>query len=186
MNARPNVLIGVSGQCGDFSEKVVRKMATGTQRPVIFPLSNPTSCSEAAPADILTWTDGRGVVGVGSPFPSVDRAGRPFRTDQVNNSYIFPGVGLGVIASQATRISDGMFMAAAKALSEISLRKELPDGNILPPVSALREVAFQVARAVGLTAIEEGLAPDVDETALTHRIDGKMWTPAYASYARSR
>lgn len=79
-----------------------------------------------------------------------------------------------------------MFMAAAKALSEISLRKKLPDGNILPPVSALREVAFQVARAVGLTAIEEGLAPDVDETALTHRIDGKMWTPAYASYARSR
>jgi malate dehydrogenase (oxaloacetate-decarboxylating) len=185
-NARPNVLIGVSGQRGAFNETVVRKMAAGTQRPVIFPLSNPTSCSEAAPADILAWTDGRGVVGVGSPFPSVQRDGRLFRTDQVNNSYIFPGVGLGAIASKATRISDGMFMAAAKALAEISLRTKLPDGNILPPVSALRNVAFQVARAVGLAAIEEGLAPDVGGAALTRRIDSKMWTPAYASYARSR
>ena len=186
VNARPNVLIGVSGQRGAFNEDVVRKMAAGTQRPVIFPLSNPTSCSEAAPADILAWTEGRGVVGVGSPFPPVERDGRPFRTDQVNNSYIFPGVGLGAIASKATRISDGMFMAAAKALAEISLRTKLPDGNILPPVSALRNVAFQVARAVGLTAIEEGLAPDVGEAALARRIDGKMWTPAYASYTRSR
>jgi malate dehydrogenase (oxaloacetate-decarboxylating) len=185
-NARPNVLIGVSGQRGAFNEDVVRKMAAGTQRPVIFPLSNPTSCCEAAPADILAWTDGRGVVGVGSPFPPVTRAGRPFRTDQVNNSYIFPGVGLGAIASKATRISDGMFMAAANALAEISLRTKLSDGNILPPVSALRNVAFQVARAVGLTAIEEGLAPDVGEAALARRIDSKMWAPAYASYARSR
>ena len=93
---------------------------------------------------------------------------------------------IGAIASKASRISDGMFMAAAKALAEISLRTTLPDENILPPVSALRNVAFQVARAVGLTAIEEGLAPDVGEAALARRIDGKMWTPAYASYTRSR
>jgi malate dehydrogenase (oxaloacetate-decarboxylating) len=184
-NARPNVLIGVSGQCGAFSEKVVRKMAAGTQRPVIFPLSNPTSCSEAAPADILAWTDGRAVVGVGSPFPPIKRNGGPFSADQVNNSYIFPGVGLGAIASQATRISDGMFMAAAKALAEISLRTELPDGNILPPVSDLRDVAFHVAKAVGSKAIQEGLAPHVGEVTLAHKINGKMWTPAYASYARS-
>jgi malate dehydrogenase (oxaloacetate-decarboxylating) len=185
-NARPTVLIGVSGQCGAFSETVVRKMAAGTRRPAIFPLSNPTSCSEAAPADIIAWTDNRAVVGVGSPFPPIERNGRPFSADQVNNSYIFPGVGLGAISSRATRISDEMFMAAAKALAEISLRTKLPDGNILPPVSALRDVAFQVARAVGLTAIEEGLAPDIGEAELARRINGKMWTPAYSSYARSR
>ena len=164
----------------------MRKMAEGTQRPVIFPLSNPTSCSEAAPADLLAWTEGHAVVGVGSPFPAIERNGQLFRTDQVNNSYIFPGVGLGAIASQATRISDGMFMAAAKALADISVWAKLPDRTILPPVSALRSVAFHVARAVGLTAIEEGLAPVVREAALGRRIERKMWTPAYASYARSR
>jgi malate dehydrogenase (oxaloacetate-decarboxylating) len=185
-NAQPTVLIGVSGQRGAFSETVVRKMAAGTSRPVIFPLSNPTSCSEAAPADLLAWTDGRAIVGVGSPFPPMERNGRPFKTDQVNNSYIFPGIGLGAIASQATRISDGMFMAAAKTLAEISRRTERPDGNILPPVSALRDVAVEIGRAVASKAMEEGIAPHVGESALTLRIEKKMWTPAYTSYVRSR
>jgi len=115
-NAQPTVLIGVSGQRGAFSESVVRKMAAGTSRPVIFPLSNPTSCSEAAPADLLAWTDGRAIVGVGSPFPPMERNGKPFKTDQVNNSYIFFGIGPGAIASRATRISDGVFMAARQDL----------------------------------------------------------------------
>ena len=153
---------------------------------MIFPLSNPTSCSEAAPADLLAWTDGRAIVGVGSPFPPSELNGRSFKTDQVNNSYIFPGIGLGTIACQATRISDGMFMAAAKTLAEISQRTERTNGNILPPVSALRDVAFEIAGAVASKAIEEGIAPHVGEAALTRRIESKVWTPAYTSYVRSR
>jgi malate dehydrogenase (oxaloacetate-decarboxylating) len=185
-NVQPTVLIGVSGQHGAFSETVVRKMAAGTNRPVIFPLSNPTSCSEAAPADLLAWTEGRAIVGVGSPFAPSELHGRSFKADQVNNSYIFPGIGLGAIACQATRISDGMLMAAAKTLAEISRRTERTNGNILPPVSALRDVAFEIAGAVASKAMEEGIAPHLGEAALTHRIASKMWTPAYTSYVRSR
>ena len=185
-NLRPTVLIGVSGQRGAFSEEIVRRMAAGVRRPVIFPLSNPSSCSEAAPADLFDWTDGRAVVGVGSPFSPFERNGRILKADQVNNSYIFPGIGLGAIASQARRISDGMFMAAAKTLADISRRTASADGNILPPVSALREVAFEIARSVGLKAQEERLATDTGEAMLTQAIKRKIWSPAYTPYVRSR
>ncbi len=119
-NVRPTTLIGVSGQPGGFPEQVVRDMASGVERPVIFPLSNPNSRAEATPADILAWTDGRAVVGVGSPFPPAPVGDRLKRIDQTNNSYVFPGIGLGAMSVKARRISDGMLMAAARALASVS------------------------------------------------------------------
>ena len=130
-------MIGVSGQPGSFSEQIVRAMAENNRRPVIFPLSNPTSRAEATPADIERWSDGRAVIGTGSPFPPLMRDGRPFKVDQTNNSYIFPGVGLGVIAVRARRLTDTMFMAAAKALAAMSPARNDTGGNLLPPVTAL-------------------------------------------------
>ena len=184
LNVRPSVLIGVSGQRGAFNETIVRAMAAGSSRPMIFPLSNPSSCSEADPADLVAWTEDRAIIGVGSPYPPIERNGKFFKTDQVNNSYIFPGVGLGALACQARFISDGMLMAATKTLAEISQRAANPDGNLLPPVSALRDVAVEIARAVARKAQEEGLAAHTDGFLLTRRIRSKIWSPTYRRYVR--
>ncbi|NWH07878.1 MAG: NAD-dependent malic enzyme [Alphaproteobacteria bacterium] len=181
-NAKPTVLIGVTGQRGLFSEPIVRAMAKHVERPIIFPLSNPTSRSEAAPEDLYRWTEGRALVGVGSPFPPVMRKGRPFKTDQTNNSYIFPGVGLGVLACGARRISDGMFLAAARTLAANSPARNDPEANLLPPVASLRFVAEKVAFAVARQAATEGLAPEIEPAALIGRIHARMWTPRYAAY----
>ncbi|HZP77995.1 MAG TPA: NAD-dependent malic enzyme [Pseudolabrys sp.] len=183
-NAKPTVLIGVSGQPGAFSETVVQTMAEHNERPVIFPLSNPTSRAEATPADVDAWTGGRAVISTGSPFPPLTRNSAPFKVDQTNNSYIFPGVGLGVIAVDARRISDGMFMAAAKALAELSPARTDPRANLLPPVRALREVATAVAIAVATQACREGLAEPLDAAAIEQRVHDKMWSPVYAPYER--
>ncbi|KJC50668.1 malate dehydrogenase [Bradyrhizobium sp. LTSP885] len=184
-NARPTVLIGVSGQAGAFSEPIVRAMAECNKRPVIFPLSNPTSREEATPADIEAWTEGRALIGVGSPFPPIVRDGVRFKVDQTNNSYIFPGVGLGALAVGAGRISDGMFMAAAKALASSSPARNNPKHNLLPPVSALREVALTVALAVALQAHKERLVSDVPIDQIEQRILARMWTPRYVPYRRT-
>lgn len=178
-NARPTVLIGVSGQAGAFSEPVVRAMAECSQRPVIFPLSNPTSQAEATPADIYAWSDGRALIGVGSPFPPIIRDGVRCKVDQTNNSYIFPGIGLGALAVGASRISDGMFMAAAKALASSSPARDNPRHNLLPPISALREIAAKVALAVAMQAHKEGQATSVTVDQIQERIRAKIWTPRY-------
>jgi len=183
-NAKPTALIGVSAQKGAFTETVVRAMAKYNQRPIIFPLSNPISCAEATPADIERWSDGRAVIGAGSPFPPITRNGQPFSVDQSNNSYIFPGVGLGAIATHATRITDGMFMAAAKALADMSPARGNPDANLLPPVTALREVAITVAIAVGKQAHVEGLTSEVGAAGIEAAVREKMWTPRYHPYVR--
>ncbi|QIO98551.1 NAD-dependent malic enzyme [Bradyrhizobium symbiodeficiens] len=183
-NARPTVLIGVSGQAGTFSEPVVRAMAECNGRPIIFPLSNPTSRAEATPVDIEAWTEGRALIGVGSPFPPITRGGARFKVDQTNNSYIFPGVGLGALAVGASRVSDGMFMAAAKALASSSPARDNPKHNLLPPVSALREVAAKVAFAVAIQAHQEGLTADVPIDRIDQRIHAKIWTPRYVPYRR--
>jgi malate dehydrogenase (oxaloacetate-decarboxylating) len=184
-NAKPTVLIGVSGQAGAFSEPIVRAMAECNKRPVIFPLSNPTSREEATPADIEAWTEGRALIGVGSPFPPITRDGARFKIDQTNNSYIFPGVGLGALAVGAGRISDGMFMAAAKALASSSPARDNPKHNLLPPVSALREAAVTVALAVAIQAHKEGLAGNVPIEQIDQRIRAKVWTPRYVPYQRA-
>jgi malate dehydrogenase (oxaloacetate-decarboxylating) len=169
---RPHVLIGASGQKDAFNEGTVRLMASLIERPVIFPLSNPVSRAEATPADILRWSDGRAIVGTGSPF------GTPGVT-QVNNVYVFPGVGLGALAAGASVVTDGMFMAAARRLGELSA--EIGDGGpgLLPPITALREVALRMAMAVAQAALDEGVA-GVEPHAITRdAIAAQMWEPAY-------
>jgi len=183
-NAKPTVLIGVSGQAGVFSEPVVRAMAEINKRPVIFPLSNPTSRAEATPDDLQAWTDGRAVIGTGSPFPPIERNGAKFKVDQTNNSYIFPGVGLGAIAVKASRVSDQMFMAAAKALAAASPARDDPTKSLLPPVTSLREVSITVALAVALQAHREGLTQGVDTDQIDGLIRNKVWMPHYVPYNR--
>jgi malate dehydrogenase (oxaloacetate-decarboxylating) len=182
LNARPTVLIGVSGQAGAFSEEVVREMARQVERPVIFPLSNPTSRSEATPEQLLEWTDGRALIGTGSPFPPAQYQGRTVAIDQTNNSYIFPGVGLGVLAAGARRVNDAMFMAAAKALAAMSPTVSDRKGRLLPPVQALREVSAAVAVAVARQAQADGLAAPCSEEELARRIAAHVWEPVYRSY----
>jgi malate dehydrogenase (oxaloacetate-decarboxylating) len=184
-NARPTVLIGVSGQPGAFPEHVVRTVAEFTQQPIIFPLSNPTSRSEATPNDLLAWTEGRAVIGTGSPFPPVVKNGVPVRIDQTNNSYVFPGIGLGAISVQAWRISEGMLLAAARALAEASPSKRDSNANLLPPVTELRDVSYRVALAVALQAQSEGLAEETSREELQACIRLKMWTPVYRPYRRT-
>ncbi|WP_158807864.1 NAD-dependent malic enzyme [Beijerinckia sp. L45] len=183
-NARPTVLIGVSGQPGAFSEPIVRAMAEINERPIIFPLSNPTSRAEATPQDIEAWTGGKAVIGTGSPFPPLTRDGVKFKVDQTNNSYIFPGVGLGVIAVGARRVSDEMFMAAAKALAAASPARDNPRNTLLPPVTALREVSAAVALAVALQAHKEGLTEGIATDEIEGLIRAKVWQPAYVAYQR--
>jgi malate dehydrogenase (oxaloacetate-decarboxylating) len=184
-NAKPTALIGVSGQARAFNESVVRAMAKQNERPIIFPLSNPITHAEAAPADIERWSEGRAIIGAGSPFPPLKRNGKMVSVDQTNNSYIFPGVGLGAIATRARRITDTMFMAAAKALAELSPAKNEPSGRLLPPVTALREVGVAVATAVGRQAAREGLTEGVTADTVEAAVRAKMWAPRYRPYRRA-
>lgn len=183
-NAKPNILIGVSGQAGIFNENIVKEMAKHTQQPIIFPLSNPTTQCEAIPDDLLRWTNDRAIIGTGSPFGYVTKQGSPFRIDQTNNCYIFPGMGLGLIAVKATCVTDKMFMVAAKALADCSPAKHDVKANLLPPFSQIREVSFQVALAVAKEAISAGLAHFPAHTDLALHLRNKMWTPHYLPYKK--
>jgi malate dehydrogenase (oxaloacetate-decarboxylating) len=177
--AGAGVLLGASGQRGLFTEDVVRAMCSGTPVPVIFPLSNPTSCSEARPGDLLRWSEGRALVATGSPFPAVDVAGRKRKVSQCNNVYVFPGLGLGAVACKARRITDAMLMAAAVTLSRCSPALTDPDGSLLPPLEDIRQVSRKIARAVGRQAIEEGVASIMTEEAIERAVTANMWTPDY-------
>jgi len=185
-NARPTVLIGVSGQPGAFSEAAVRMMASQVERPVIFPLSNPTSRAEATPEDLMRWTEGRALIGTGSPFPPVLWAGRQVSIAQTNNSYIFPGVGLGVLAVGARRVTDAMFTAAARSLATLSPARSDPNAPLLPPVSELRSVALTVAAAVARQAQADGVADRCSDEELARRLLAEMWAPVYRPYRRAR
>ena len=183
-NAGITVLAGVSAQTGAFTEAVVREMVLHTPRPVIFPLSNPTSKSEAVPADLLRWTDGRALVGTGSPFPPVEVDGKLIRISQINNSYIFPGLALGILVSRATRVSDGMIMAAAKALAGLSPSRIDKTAPLLPPVGESRSVAIVVAQAVFKQAAADGVAEPADDATIASRLAAYVWEPVYQPYER--
>jgi malate dehydrogenase (oxaloacetate-decarboxylating) len=185
-NAHPTILIGTSGQPHAFSEGIVRAMAANVARPIIFPLSNPTERSEAIPHDLLAWTGGSAVIGTGSPFPPVMQDGKPFRIDQVNNAYVFPGVGLGAIAVNARHISEGMFLAAAKTIADLSPARRDPKANLLPPLADSRVIALRVAIAVAEQAMREGLADELEKENLSALVESKMWEPVYSTYRRRR
>lgn len=183
-NIHPTVLIGVSGQAHLFSEEIIRDMAAHVARPVIFLLSNPISMSEASAEDTLRWTNDKAVIGTGSPAGTVSRFGKLFRVDQTNNCYIFPGLGLGLIAVKSRLVTDDMFMAAAFALAEASPAKQHPDANLLAPLSDIRKISFQVAVRVAKEAIASGLAEFNDTARLEEQIRRHMWTPAYLPYQK--
>ncbi len=178
---KPSVLIGVSGQPGLFTEEILRAMASHADRPIVFPLSNPTSRMEAAPADVIAWTEGRALVATGSPIAPVDFDGRSFPIAQCNNTYIFPAVGLGVIASGAKRVTDEMMRAAARALGASAPASKDPSAALLPPLPEIRSVTRDLAFAVGETAQKQGHAPETSADELRAEIDARFWEPAYAA-----
>jgi malate dehydrogenase (oxaloacetate-decarboxylating) len=181
-NAKITVLVGTSAQPGTFTEEMVREMARHSERPVIFPLSNPTSKTEAAPADLLRWTDGRALVGTGSPFAPVEINGRSMRISQINNSYIFPGLALGILVSRTRRVTDGMIMAAAKALASLSPALADSSAPLLPPVADSRKIAVAVATAVGKQVLAEGLSGLEDPSRFEEELRGYVWEPKYRPY----
>ena len=178
-NVHPTVLIGTSAQPGAFSEEIVREMARHVERPIIFPLSNPTAKSEATPKSLLSWTNGRALIATGSPFDAVTVNGHSVSIGQCNNSFIFPGIGLGVLASGARRVTNEMFVAAAIALSELSPAVAEPSQPLYPPLERVREISYNVAFAVAREAQRSGLAEKTSEDELEHRIQAKIWTPHY-------
>lgn len=184
-NAKPTILIGVSGQPNTFTEEIVRAMAAHVARPVIFPLSNPTSRSEATPSDLIKWTHDKAIVGTGSPFPAEMRHGVSKRIDQTNNAYIFPGMGLGLIAVKATRVTDKMFMAAAKALAACSPSQNGLQNNLLPAFEDIQHVSIQIALAVGKEAIASGFATLPKNTSLEEVIHNKIWQPEFLPYKKT-
>ncbi len=182
----PTALIGTAAQPGAFDEATVRAMAAHTPRPVIFPLSNPTSKSEARPADLLAWTEGRALVATGSPFAPVTINGQTVRIGQCNNAFIFPGVGLGIIASGAQRVTDEMFVAAARALSSFAPMRRDPRLPLYPALEDVRVVSRQVATAVAQAAMNVGVAAPLTPEELARRISAAMWQPVYRLYRRAQ
>jgi malate dehydrogenase (oxaloacetate-decarboxylating) len=183
-NVKPTVLIGVSGQPGTFTEQVVREMGKYTSRPVIFPLSNPTSRSEATPQDLMNWTEGRALIGTGSPYPPVEYGGKKTPVAQTNNSYIFPGLALGIIASRARLVTDSMVKAAAKELIRHLPTQKDKQASLLPPISQARELGRFIGEAVGRQAIQDGQAQISGEDALNRELDANIWDPQYVPYVR--
>ena len=183
-NAKVTVLAGVSAQAGAFSEEVVREMVRHNDRPVIFPLSNPTSKSEATPSDLLRWTDGRALVGTGSPFPPVEVNGRTVRISQINNSFIFPGLALGILVSKARRVTDNMIMSAAKTLASLSPARTDKNEALLPPIGDSRKVGTIVGEAVALQAVADGVAAAPSSETMRERIEAYVWEPVYLPYER--
>jgi malate dehydrogenase (oxaloacetate-decarboxylating) len=181
-NAKPSVLIGVSGQTGAFTPEAVREMAKHTARPVIFPLSNPTSRSEATPQDLMDWTEGRALIGTGSPFEPVNLNGKKVKIAQTNNSYIFPGLALGIVASRARYVTDTMVKAAATELIRHLPTQKDKEGSLLPPISEARNIGRVIAQAVGRQAIQDGQAQVADEDALSRELEANIWEPVYEQY----
>lgn len=181
---RPTVLLGVCGQPGIFTEDVVKTMHAGCDKPLIMPLSNPTSRAEAQPEDILKWTNGEALVATGSPFAPVEINGRTIPIAQCNNAYIFPGIGLGVVAAGARRVTDSMLMAASRALAREAPIVKNGEGAMLPPLSSIRELSKSIAFDVAAQAQGEGVALKTNGTKLRRAIEQVCWEPDYRDYRR--
>jgi malate dehydrogenase (oxaloacetate-decarboxylating)(NADP+) len=180
---RPTAIIGVAAVGGAFTEEVLSTMAKQTARPIVFALSNPTSKAECTATQAYRWTDGRALFACGSPFDPVTLGGRTHVPRQGNNSYIFPGVGLGVIAAKASRVSEEMFMAAAHALAAQVSAEDLQQGSLYPPLRNIRDVSAHIAAAVAKVAFARGLSPKAEPADLLGFVRAQMYEPRYASYA---
>ncbi|ASM97790.1 NAD-dependent malic enzyme [Vibrio vulnificus] len=184
-NAKPTVLIGVSGAPGLFTQEVIQEMHKHCPRPIVFPLSNPTSRVEAVPADIIRWTNGDALVATGSPFDPVIHEGKTYPIVQCNNSYIFPGIGLGVLAVNAKRVTDEMLMESSRALATCSPLAINGKGALLPPLEEIHTVSKRIAYAVAKKAIEQGVALEIADDALQVAIEQHFWQPVYRRYKRT-
>jgi malic enzyme len=176
---KPTVLIGTSGQPGIFDQRVVRAMLEYTERPVIFPLSNPTSKSEARPVDLLAWSQGRALIATGSPFDAVSLGGKLHRIAQGNNVYVFPGVGLGALVAEARVVTDSMFTVAAAQLAACVAEGDLAQGSLFPPLPELRNVTLSIACAVVREARERGLGKAIADAEIAPAVKRAMWFPDY-------
>ncbi len=183
-HGRPTILIGVSGQPGLFTEAIIKGMTQHSDAPIIFPLSNPVSRAEATPEDIVRWTNGKAIIATGSPFQPVNHQGKLHRIAQCNNSYIFPGIGLGVLAVRASRVTDEMLLASSEVLAAASPMASGGSGDLLPPLRQIAEVSKSIAFAVAKVAQAQGHALEISDAQLHARIDQIFWTPHYRDYKR--
>ncbi|MGB5106623.1 MAG: NAD-dependent malic enzyme [Candidatus Zixiibacteriota bacterium] len=182
-HARITTLIGLSGQKGAFTREILQALAQNSERSIVLALSNPTSCSEALPDDVMNATNGKALMATGSPFKPVRTPdGREIAISQCNNLYVFPGMGLGAIVSQAQKVTQKMFYAATCAISDMVSRDLRAKGRLLPPLSNIREVSFAVALAVAKQAREDGIGMAVTDERLADLIRSAMWTPRYYPY----
>ncbi|EBD2439367.1 TPA: NAD-dependent malic enzyme [Salmonella enterica] len=177
---KPSVLIGVSGVPGLFTEQAIRQMYAHCEKPIIFPLSNPTSRAEAVPADLLSWTEGKAIVATGSPFTPVEYNGEQRAISQCNNAYIFPGIGLGVLISDATRVTRNMLLASARALASFECKAQ----GLLPDIRHIHDISRSIAFSVALAAMMDNVAPSQTLSALTEKMENTFWYPEYTDYHR--
>jgi malic enzyme len=181
-HVHPTFLIGTSGTPGTFSEVTITEMAAHARLPVILPLSNPTSKTEAQPRDILEWTRGRAIVATGSPFPPVDRGGRTHVIGQANNAFCFPGIGLGALVAEAREVTDEMFLVAAEALAGVVPEARLAEGSLYPNPADLRVASRAIAVAVARSARNAGVGRQLRDDELEPAVDAMMWEPRYLPY----
>ncbi len=183
-HSKSTVIVGVSTVAGLFTKEIIEQMQVNSPKPIVLPLSNPTSKVEALPVDILTWTNGNAIVATGSPFDPVELNGNIYPISQCNNSYIFPGVGLGVVASKAKRVTDNMLMASSYALAEYAAVHN-NNGELLPDLNDIRNVSKYIAKMVYKQAITDGVTPEVDDAQIDIAIERNFWEPAYRPYRRN-
>ncbi|MGZ4151862.1 MAG: NAD-dependent malic enzyme [Actinomycetota bacterium] len=181
-HVRPTMLLGTSGTPGTFTEGAIREMGRHVKTPIVFPMSNPTSKTEAQPADILEWTEGRAIIATGSPFEPVPVDGKPRLIGQANNAFCFPGIGLGAIVAEAREVTDAFFLAAAEACADSVPAETLEAGSLYPNQSQLREVSREIARRIVRVARDAGVGRVIADEEVDAAIDAMMWWPAYAPY----
>jgi len=183
--AKPDILIGVSGQAGLFTEKVITAMKSHCQLPIIFPLSNPSRQVEATPSQVINWTQGEVIIATGSPFEPIEYQGKTFPIAQCNNSYIFPGVGLAVVAANISRITDEMLQVASETLATASPLANNESDELLPPLTSIAQLSRDIAFAIAKVAFKQGLALELTDDELLAKIEHNFWKPEYRQYRRT-
>jgi malate dehydrogenase (oxaloacetate-decarboxylating) len=183
--AKPDILIGVSGQAGLFTEEIIRAMKSHCELPIIFPLSNPSRQVEATPTQVINWTEGKVIIATGSPFEPVIYEGKTYPVAQCNNSYIFPGIGLGVVAANISRITDEMLLVASETLAAASPLANNESDELLPPLTSIAQLSKDIAFEIAKVAFKQNLALELNEDDLRAKIERNFWTPAYRQYRRT-